>query len=75
MDYIHVWVLSKFVCMVFAIIIFVNLQPTPRKKGELNSQAPACYALAIAPTNNICFSGCSDGNISVWDLNNHKLVR
>ncbi|KAF6039139.1 TLE3 [Bugula neritina] len=49
--------------------------PTPRRKGELNSQAPACYALAIAPTNNICFSSCSDGNISVWDLNSHKLVR
>ena len=27
--------------------------PTPRVKGELSSQAPACYALAIAPDSKV----------------------
>ena len=49
--------------------------PTPRIKGELSSQAPACYALAISPDSKICFSCCSDGNIAVWDVHNHQLVR
>jgi groucho len=49
--------------------------PSPRTKGELNSQAPACYALAISPDSKICYSCCSDGNIAVWDVNNHILVR
>jgi len=48
---------------------------TPRIKAELTSSAPACYALAISPDANICFSCCSDGNIAVWDLHNQKLVR
>lgn len=48
---------------------------TPRTKGELNSQAPACYALAISPDNKICFSCCSDGNIAVWDLHNQSIIR
>lgn len=49
--------------------------PTPRIKGELSSQAPACYALAISPDSKTCFSCCSDGNIAVWDVHNHHLVR
>lgn len=52
-----------------------DLTPTPRIKAELNSSAPACYALAISPDANVCFSCCSDGNIAVWDLHNQKLVR
>ncbi|KAI1301217.1 Transducin-like enhancer protein 4 [Halotydeus destructor] len=48
---------------------------SPRIKAELTSSAPACYALAISPDSNICFSCCSDGNIAVWDLHNQKLVR
>jgi len=47
----------------------------PRIKTELTSNAPACYALAISPDANICFSCCSDGNIAVWDLRDGKLVR
>lgn len=47
----------------------------PHIKGELNSTAPACYALAISPDSKICFSCCSDGNISVWDIHNQSLVR
>ncbi|XP_066141044.1 protein groucho-like isoform X4 [Euwallacea fornicatus] len=49
--------------------------PTPRVKAELNSAAPACYALAISPDSKICFSCCSDGNIAVWDIQNKILVR
>ena len=49
--------------------------PMPRIKGELNSQAPACYALAISPDSKTCFSCCSDGNIAVWDVHNHILVK
>lgn len=48
---------------------------TPRIKSELTSAAPACYALAISPDSNLCFSCCSDGNITVWDLHNNILVR
>lgn len=47
----------------------------PRVKGELNSQAPACYALAISPDSKTCFSCCSDGNIAVWDVHNHMLIK
>lgn len=53
----------------------LTASPTPRIKGELSSQAPACYALAISPDSKICFSCCSDGNIAVWDVHNHQLVR
>ena len=49
--------------------------PAPRIKGELGSQAPACYALAISPDSKICFSCCSDGNIAVWDVHNQQLVK
>ena len=47
----------------------------PRIKGELNSQAPACYALAISPDSKTCFSCCSDGNIAVWDVHNQQIVK
>lgn len=53
----------------------LTASPTPRIKGELSSQAPACYALAISPDSKICFSCCSDGNIAVWDVHNQQLVR
>ncbi|CAG0912580.1 unnamed protein product [Notodromas monacha] len=49
--------------------------PTPRIKGQLDSTAPACYALAISPDAKVCFSCCSDGHIAVWDLHNQSLVR
>ena len=49
--------------------------PAPRRKGELNSSAPACYALAISPDSKLCFSCCSDGNIAVWDIHNQTAVR
>lgn len=57
------------------ISIWDLASPTPRIKAELNSSAPACYALAISPDGKICFSCCSDGNITVWDLHNQILVR
>jgi groucho len=53
----------------------LGASPTPRIKGELNSQAPACYALAISPDSKICFSCCSDGNIAVWDVHNNILIK
>ncbi|XP_065671029.1 transducin-like enhancer protein 1 isoform X8 [Hydra vulgaris] len=49
--------------------------PTPTIKAELNSNAPACYALAISPDSKVCFSCCSDGNIAVLDLHNQKIVQ
>ena len=49
--------------------------PTPRIKAELNSNAPACYALAISPDSKVCFSCCSDGNIAVLDLHNQTIVQ
>ncbi|XP_066932643.1 transducin-like enhancer protein 4 isoform X2 [Clytia hemisphaerica] len=48
---------------------------TPRIKAELNSNAPACYALAISPDSKVCFSCCSDGNIAVLDLHNQTIVQ
>lgn len=44
-------------------------------KGELQSQAQACYALAISPDGKLCFSCCADGNIAVWDIHNQQLVK
>ena len=49
--------------------------PNPRIKAELNSNAPACYALAISPDSKVCFSCCSDGNIAVLDLHNQTIVQ
>lgn len=49
--------------------------PSPRIKAELNSNAPACYALAISPDSKVCFSCCSDGNIAVLDLHNQTIVQ
>lgn len=46
-----------------------------RAKGELQSTAAACYAVAIAPSGKLCFSCCSDGNIFVWDIHNQSIVR
>lgn len=57
------------------ISIWDLASPTPRMKAELTSTAPACYALAISPDSKVCFSCCSDGNITVWDLHNQTLVR
>lgn len=48
---------------------------TPRLNGEIQSTAPACYAVAISPDNKTCFSCCSDGNIAVWDLHNRTLIK
>lgn len=47
----------------------------PCRKAELPCTAPACYALAVSPDSKLCFSCCSDGNIAVWDLRNHKFIR
>lgn len=58
-----------------AICIWDIGSSPPRIKAELTSLAPACYALAISPDSKVCFSCCSDGNIAVWDLHNHALLR
>lgn len=52
----------------------LNSNGSPKIRGKLSSEAPACYALAISPDARNCFSCCSDGNIAVWDLNTHKVV-
>ncbi|BHF61589.1 Transducin-like enhancer protein 4 [Sparganum proliferum] len=49
--------------------------PTPRPKGQLKSLAQACYAVAVSIDGKLCFSCCSDGNISVWDLHNQTQIR
>jgi len=49
--------------------------PTPRMKGELKSEAPACYAISISPDAKLCYSCCSDGTVAVWDIHNMKLIR
>ncbi len=49
--------------------------PTPRPKGELNSAAQACYAVAVSQDGKLCFTCQSDGNIAVWDLHNQTQVR
>ncbi|CAF2016310.1 unnamed protein product [Rotaria magnacalcarata] len=49
--------------------------PVIKPKGELQSKAAACYALAISTDGKLCFSCCSDGNVLVWDIHNHAIVR
>ena len=49
--------------------------PAIRLKGELQSKAAACYALAISTDGKLCFTCCSDGNILVWDIQNQSIVR
>ncbi|UXI16103.1 Collagen type IV alpha-3-binding protein [Sarcoptes scabiei] len=49
--------------------------PAPKIKGELVSQAQACYALVISPDSKLCYSCFSDGNIGVWDLHNQSLIK
>ncbi|XP_055334342.1 transducin-like enhancer protein 4 [Paramacrobiotus metropolitanus] len=52
----------------------LNGSGVPRIKGKLFSEAPACYALAISSYSKLCYSCCSNGNITVWDLHNQKVV-
>ena len=49
--------------------------PNPRMKGELKSEAAACYAISISPDAKICYSCCCDGTVAVWDIHNHTLIR
>ncbi|KAL4608103.1 protein groucho-1-like [Arapaima gigas] len=49
--------------------------PTPRLRAELTSATASCYALAVSMDGKVCFSCSSDGNIAVWDLHNHTVVR
>lgn len=50
---------------------------TPQKIAELTSEAPACYALCIPEEgpSSTCYSCCSDGFVSVWDLRTHSIVK
>ncbi|CAF0983393.1 unnamed protein product [Adineta steineri] len=52
-----------------------STSPILRMKGELQSKAAACYALAISTDGKLCFSCCSDGNVLVWDIQNQIIVR
>ncbi|CAF4359870.1 unnamed protein product, partial [Adineta steineri] len=52
-----------------------STSPTLRMKGELQSKAAACYALAISTDGKLCFSCCSDGNVLIWDIQNQTIVR
>lgn len=47
---------------------------SPKKIGELEELAQACYALAISPDNKICITCCSDGTIGLYDIHNLKLI-
>lgn len=48
---------------------------TPVPRGELTSDAQACYAVAISHDGRLCYSCQSDGYIVVWDVHNQKQVR
>lgn len=49
---------------------------SPRIKGELKLNAPACYALAIGPADSkLCYCCCSDGSIAIYDIHNQSLVK
>lgn len=49
---------------------------SPRIKGELKLNAPACYALAIGPSDSkLCYCCCSDGSIAIYDVHNQSLVK
>ncbi|CAF0944499.1 unnamed protein product [Rotaria sordida] len=49
---------------------------SPRIKGELKLNAPACYALAIGPSDSkLCYCCCSDGSIAIYDIHNQSLVK
>ncbi|VDM47560.1 unnamed protein product [Toxocara canis] len=47
---------------------------TETVKVELDSEAQACYALAISPDNKLCFSCSADGKIIIWDLDSKKMI-
>ncbi|MCP9258018.1 Protein groucho-2 [Dirofilaria immitis] len=47
---------------------------TEKIKIELDSEAQACYALAISPDNKLCFSCSADGKIIIWDLDSKKMI-
>ncbi|VDP72382.1 unnamed protein product [Echinostoma caproni] len=51
-----------------------DLAGTGRRKAELTFEAPACYALALSPNGKLCYSCCSDGYVSVWDVHNQSVV-
>lgn len=47
-----------------------------RIKGELKLNAPACYALALGPSDlKLCYCCCSDGSIAIYDIHNQSLVK
>ncbi|CAF2893450.1 unnamed protein product [Rotaria sp. Silwood2] len=49
---------------------------SPRIKGELKLNAPACYALALGPSDSkLCYCCCSDGSIAIYDIHNQSLVK
>ncbi|CAH8622858.1 unnamed protein product [Dicrocoelium dendriticum] len=51
-----------------------DLNGPGRRKAELTFEAPACYALALSPNGRLCYSCCSDGFVSVWDVHNQSVV-
>ncbi|KAF8563514.1 hypothetical protein P879_07973 [Paragonimus westermani] len=51
-----------------------DLNGPGRRKAELTFEAPACYALALSPNGKLCYSCCSDGYVSVWDVHNQSVV-
>jgi len=42
--------------------------------SEFKTEAPACYALAIAQDSKVCFSCCADGHIIIWDIRQKEKV-
>ncbi|TPP63504.1 Transducin enhancer protein 3 [Fasciola gigantica] len=51
-----------------------DLAGSGRRKAELTFDAPACYALALSTNGKLCYSCCSDGFVSVWDVHNQSVV-
>ena len=49
---------------------------SPRIKGELKLNAPACYALALGPADSkLCYCCCSDGSVAIYDIHNQSLIK
>lgn len=46
----------------------------PKKIGQLEELASACYALAISPDSRTCITCFSDGKVGIYDIHNLQLI-
>uniref|UniRef100_A0A7E4UPI5 TLE_N domain-containing protein n=1 Tax=Panagrellus redivivus TaxID=6233 RepID=A0A7E4UPI5_PANRE len=43
--------------------------------AEFDTGSQACYALAVAPDSNMCFSCCADGKVMLWDVRMKQKIK